>query len=162
SISELERLWFEMQREMTATGQVAKFQHAVTTPDGKSEPAEVVRIGPFTIFSNGRYLAYLPSMKSLNVLARQPPSQFLSDAKEGQAGRAGYGRGSVDRGRGVLVALYGERPDVIERIHAGQFVGYVIIAVGLFGLLCWAFQFIYLVRARLAVNAQRKDLDHPR
>jgi biopolymer transport protein ExbB len=162
SITELERLWFEMQREMTATGQVAKFQHAITTPDGKSEPAEVVRIGPFSIFSNGRYLSYLPSMKSLNVLARQPPSRFLSDAQQVQNATSGYVRGIIDPGRGVLIALYGERPDVWERIQAGQFVGYVIITVGVIGALCWLFQFIYLVRARLAVNAQRKDLDHPR
>jgi len=162
SITELERLWFEMQREMTATGQVAKFQHGVTTPDGKSEPAEVVRIGPFTIFSNGRYLSYLPSMKSLNVLARQPPSQFLSAAKDVQAATSGYVRGIVDPGRGVLVALYGERPDVMERIEKGHFVGYVIITVGVFGALCWLFQFIYLARTRIAVAAQRKDLDHPR
>ncbi len=162
SITELERLWFEMQREMTATGQVVRFQHSITTPDGKSEPAEVFRIGPFTIASNGRYLAYLPSLKSLNVLARQPPSEFQDAARDVQKATSGYVRGIVDPGRGVLIALYGERPDVMERIHAGHFVGYVIITVGLIGLLCWLFQFIYLIRARLAVASQRKDLDHPR
>jgi biopolymer transport protein ExbB len=162
SITELERLWFEMQREMTATGQVAKFQHPVTAADGKPEPAEVVRIGPFSIFSNGRYLAYLPSLKSLNVLARQPPSRFLTAARDVQSATSGYVRGIVDPGRGVLIALYGERPDVWERIQAGQFVGYVIITVGIFGALCWLYQFIYLIRARLSVNSQRKDLDHPR
>jgi len=162
SITELERLWFEMQREMTATGQVARYQHPITTTDGKSEPAEVVRIGPFTIFSNGRFLSYLPSLKTLSVLARQPPSRFQDDAREVQAATTGYVRGIIDPGRGVLVALYGERPDVWERIQAGQFVGYVIITVGIIGALCWLYQFIYLTRTRLAVNAQRKDLDHPR
>ena len=78
SITELERLWFEMQREMTATGDVQKYEHPVVQPDGQTATAPVVRIGPFTIMSNGKYLSYLPSLKSLAVLTRQPPSQFLS------------------------------------------------------------------------------------
>ncbi len=82
SISELERLWFEMQREMTATGDVQKYEHPVVQPDGQTVTAPVVRIGPFTIMSNGKYLSYLPSLKSLAVLTRQPPGQFLSAAVE--------------------------------------------------------------------------------
>jgi biopolymer transport protein ExbB len=162
SITELERLWFEMQREMTATGDVQKYEHQVVQPDGHSETAQVVRIGPFTVMSNGKYLSYLPAMKSLVVLTRQPPSRFLSAAKDVQAATSGYVRGIVDPGRGVLIALYGERPDVIERIQQGQEVGYVIIAVGIIGAICWAYQFIYLIRMRMKVAAQQKDLDHPR
>ena len=37
-----------MQREMTATGDVQKYEHPVVQPDGHSETAQVVRIGPFT------------------------------------------------------------------------------------------------------------------
>ena len=162
SITELERLWFEMQREMTATGDVQKYEHPVIQPDGHSETAQVVRIGPFTVMSNGKYLSYLPAMKSLVVLTRQPPSRFLSAAKDLQATTSGYVRGVVDPGRGVLIALYGERPDIIERIQQGQEVGYVIIAVGIIGAICWAYQFIYLIRMRMKVAAQQKDLDHPR
>ena len=162
SITELERLWFEMQREMTATGDVQRYEHQVVKPDGRSETAPVVRIGPFTVMSNGEYLSYLPSMKSLVVLTRQPPSRFLSAASDLQDDKSGYVRGVVDPGRGVLIALYGERPDVWERIQAGQFVGYVIITVGILGLLCWGFQFIFLVRTRIKVAAQQKDLEHPK
>lgn len=162
SIAELERLWFEMQREMTATGDIQRFEHQVVQPDGHSETTEVVRIGPFTVMSNGKFLSYLPSMKSLVVLTRQPPSRFLAAASELQAAKSGFVRSVVDPGRGVLIALYGERPDVWERIQAGQFVGYVIITVGIIGALCWAFQFIFLVRTRVKVAAQQKDLEHPK
>jgi biopolymer transport protein ExbB len=162
SIVELHRLWFEMQREMTLTGDVQRYEHPVVQPDGHSETAQVVRIGPFTVMSNGKYLSYLPAMKSLVVLTRQPPSRFLSAAKELQAATSGYVRSVVDPGRGVLIALYGERPDIIERIQQGQEVGYVIILVGIIGAICWAYQFIYLIRMRMKVAAQQKDLDHPR
>ena len=83
--------------------------------------------------SNGKFLSYLPSLKSLAVLTRQPPARFLSAAENLQEATSGYVRSVVDPGRGVLIALYGERPDVAERIEQGQEVGYVIIAVGLIG-----------------------------
>jgi biopolymer transport protein ExbB len=162
SIAELERLWFEMQREMTATGEVQRFEHQVVQPDGQAATAEIVRVGPFNVSSNGRFLAYLPAMKSLVVLARQPPSRFRSAAEALQSAQSGFVRSVVDPGRGVLIALYGERPDVWERIQAGQEVGYVIIFVGLMGALCWVYQFIFLIRTRIKVSAQQKDLDHPK
>jgi len=162
SITELERLWFEMQREMTATGEIQRYEHQVVKQDGQTATAQVVRIGPFTIMSDGKYLSYLPSLKSLVELTRQPPSEFLNAANTLQEATSGYVRSVVDPGRGVLIALYGERPDVAERIEQGQEVGYVIIAVGLIGAICWAYQFIYLLRVRMKVSAQQKDLEHPR
>ena len=96
------------------------------------------------------------------MLTRQPPSQFLSAAGNLQEATSGYVRSVVDPGRGVLIALYGERPDVAERIEQGQEVGYVIIAVGVIGAACWLYQVIYLIRTRAKVAAQQKDLEHPR
>src|SRR3546814_766215 len=37
---ELERLWFEIHREMTAQGDVARYQTAVVQPSGEAVPAE--------------------------------------------------------------------------------------------------------------------------
>lgn len=162
SIAELERLWFEMQREMTATGDVQRFEHPVVQADGQTATAPVVRIGPFTIMSNGKFLSYLPSLRSLAVLTRQPPGEFLSAAQDLQDATSGFVRSVVDPGRGVLIALYGERPDIAERIEQGEEVGYVIIAVGLIGFACFLYQFVYLIRMRVKVAAQQKDLNNPK
>ena len=43
--AELERLWLEIQREMTASGQVAKFRTRVVQPGGEPIESEVIRIG---------------------------------------------------------------------------------------------------------------------
>src|SRR5262245_7432420 len=43
SISELERLWIEMQQEMTETGKVSRYTLPVIQADGKPQSAEVVR-----------------------------------------------------------------------------------------------------------------------
>jgi biopolymer transport protein ExbB len=161
SISELERLWYEMQREMTATGRVVKYTGPVVQADGTTKPAEIVRVGPFTVASNGAYLSYLPALKNLAVLARQPPSTFRNAEENLQEAKEGYVRAVADPGRGVLVQLYGERPNVIERIRAGQEVGYVIILVGLIGAACWVYQLFFLITARIKVRNQMRNLDHP-
>src|SRR5687768_4969726 len=48
SIADLERFWFELQREMTETGKVVNFKTSVVAPDGSPVEAIATRIGPFS------------------------------------------------------------------------------------------------------------------
>ena len=68
----------------------------------------------------------------------------------------------VDPSRGALLGLYVERPGVIQRIQQGEAVAYVIVAVGILGVILALFQAVYLVITRMAVVAQLKNLDTPR
>jgi len=158
---ELERLWYEIQREMTESGRVARLRTKIVEPDGSSRDAEVVRIGPFIAMSEGTYLSYLPGQKSFAVLSRQPPAVFLRAAKDLQTAQSGTVRAAVDPSHGVLLNLYVERPNVWERIRKGQFVGYVIIVVGILGALAALYQFLFLLRTRLTVKRQLRRLDTP-
>ncbi len=157
---ELERLWFEMQREMTESGRVARFPAKIVEPEGASKEAEVVRIGPFIAMSGGDYLSYLPGQKSLAVLSRQP-GEFQGAAEDLEEAKSGYVRAVVDPSRGVLLALYVERPNVWERVKKGEFVGFVILTVGLFAAIASAYQFAYLLRTRAAVKRQLSGIDQP-
>ena len=161
SIVELEQLWFEMQREMTETGRVARFKTKVVTAEGTPADAEVVTIGGFIAMSDGKYMSYLPGLKQLSVLSRQPGSELTGIAADVQEAQDGYVKAAVDPSRGVLLSLYVQRPDVIERIQHGEAVGYIIIAIGVIAALCALYQFLYLVRVRLAVNGQLRKLDTP-
>ncbi len=164
SITELERLWYELMREMTAAGKVVKFKAAVLNPDSTKEEREVVRVGPFTATSNGEFLGYLPSEKSLVTLSGQLAGNFRSIAGRLQdaAPTDGYQEAVVDPASGALIGLYLERPNPIERVEQGEVVGYVIVAVGILGVLVALFQAIYLVFARLGVSAQLKNVDDPK
>jgi len=163
SIAELEQLWFEMQREMTETGRVARFRASIVTEDGSPQEAEVVRIGAFTALTEGgRYLTYLPAVRTLTVLARQPSSDLRKLAVGVYAAKSGYVESAVDPSRGILLSLFVQRPNVWERIQHGESVGYVIIVVGIIGALCAVYQFFYLLRARAAVSRQLKNTDVPR
>jgi biopolymer transport protein ExbB len=159
--TELERLWLEIQREMTASGQVAKYRTRVVQPGGEAVDSEVIRIGPFTATADGQFLAYLPNLRTLNVLPRQLPVEFMEIADRFTSVTSGYGQAVVDSARGVLLGLYVDRPTLGERIELGETIGYVIIAVGVLGLLAFLFQLVILIVVRLAVSRQLKSLDRP-
>jgi biopolymer transport protein ExbB len=120
-----------------------------------------VRIGPFVAMADGNFLSYRPGVNALTVLPRQPPDEFTDAAEDLAEAESGYVEAVVDPGRGALLALYVERPTVLERIQAGEFVGYVIIAVGLVGALLAAYQFAFLLNTRRAVTRQLESLDRP-
>ena len=165
SIVELERMWFELQREMTESGKVVRFKAPVMQADG-SDPVEmdVVRVGPFTAVSDGNYLAYIPSKKALTMLERQLESSLVDVAEDLQAPGEGsdYREAIVDPARGALLTRYVERPNPIERIQNGEVVGYVIVFVGILGVVLALYQYFYLFVTRAAVNSQLHDLENPK
>ncbi|MBI5506200.1 MAG: MotA/TolQ/ExbB proton channel family protein [Deltaproteobacteria bacterium] len=161
SIEELERLWYEIQREMTESGRVVRFRSNVIEANGKPGQADVVRVGSFVAMAGGRYLNYLPTLGSLAVLARQPGSDLIDSAGKLADSRGGYVRAAVDPSRGVLLSMIVQRPDLMERIRKGEEVGYLIITVGIIGVLLALYQAAFLIRTRAVVKRQLTDLDRP-
>jgi biopolymer transport protein ExbB len=161
SPADLEKLWLEGQRELTAQGQVAKFSGTVTQANGAPKQTTVTRIGPFLAMAEGEYLAYLPALNQLNILPKQPDGDILAAARELEAASSGYVNAIVDSTRGVVMSMYVERPSWGERIELGEEVGYVIITVGIIGALGFIFQFFYLIFARIGVARQLKNLNKP-
>jgi biopolymer transport protein ExbB len=161
SIEQLERLWFEIQREMTESGRVARFRSRIVDSNGVPTEAEVVRVGSFLAMSQGRYLNYLPSVGALGVLPRQPDSGLTDSARTLQGARGGYVTAAVDPSRGVLLQMMVQRPNWRERIEKGEAVGYVILFVGVVGTLLALYQAVYLIRTRMAVRRQLARLDTP-
>ncbi len=172
SIRELERLWYELMREMTEGGKAVRYQTEIKRLEegedgrleaGASSPGEVVRVGPFTAVSDGEFLGYLSGERVLSELDGQLVSQFRSIARDLSEAPAdgGYTTAVVDPARGALLGLYLQRPSWLERIGLGEAVGYVIIAVGIIGVLLAVFQYGYLLKTRLAVSAQLKNIARP-
>lgn len=161
SISDLERFWFELQREMTETGSVVRFKSMVVQPDGSSVEAPVSRVGSFTAVADGKYLAYLPSEHKLAVMARQPGGKFASAASDLSSATSGYVGTELDPTRGVLLTIYAQRPNWLERIKHGESVNYVILLVGIVGALLAVYQFFYLMGVRAKVKKQLTQTANP-
>jgi biopolymer transport protein ExbB len=161
SITELERFWFELQREMTESGNVVRFKTKVVSTSGEPVEASVVRVGPFNATSDGQYLSYLPGQRQLAVMARQPGQKFQTPAGQLERAKGGYVESFIDPTRGVLLSIYSLRPNTLERVEKGELVGYVIIAVGIIGAVLAVYQLFYLVTVRGRVRNQLKFLNDP-
>ena len=162
-IDELQRMWFELQREMTETAKVVRFKAPVKQRDGTMAEAEVVRVGPFTAVSDGQYLRYDSATLTLAELDRDLPSGLMGLAEDlSEAQGSGYTMAVVDPARGAMIGMFSERPNIIERIQHGEVVGYVILFVGGLGVLLAIYQYIWLFIIRGRVFAQLKNLSIPR
>lgn len=161
SMQDLERFWFELQREMTETGSVVKFKTKVVTPKGDSVEEVVTRIGGFNAVADGQYLSYLPGQQQLAIMARQPGGKFEGPANWVEAAKEGYVESVVDPTRGVLLAIYALRPNTIERLEKGELVGLIIMIVGCVGAALALYQLFYLVTVRGRVRNQLRFPNDP-
>jgi len=156
SLEEIERLWFELQREMTESGKVVKFTTTVMTNDGRETSMEVVRIGLFNIVADGMYLIY--ENGELTELPRQPEAgRFTGSTSDLLDSSGGLVRFGIDPTLGGVLRTYVARPNLVERIRQGGLVGYLIIALGIIGLLISLERMIVLGSASRKVTAQLKS-----
>ena len=156
-IEDIERLWFELQREIAESGKVVRFTNQITTAGGEQVEAEIVRVGAFNlVFENG-YLEYKDD-GSVVELPRQPDARFLNSAVdlfEAQPGE--FVEFGLDGTRGGILALLVDTPTLGEKVDQGGIVGYSIISLGVIGLLIAIWRFIGLSAASRKVTAQLKS-----
>lgn len=161
SIEEIERLWFELQREMTETGKVASFTTTVVNAKGEENQQQVTRIGAFNVVSNGKYLEYVPETTRLVELQRQPAKRYTSRIDTLVNGGSGMYPIGLDPTRGQLLSLLVQSPSLMERIAQGKTVGYVIIVLGIIGVLIAIWRVLVLSSVGAKVNRQIKNINQP-
>ncbi|MDX1443482.1 MAG: MotA/TolQ/ExbB proton channel family protein [Gammaproteobacteria bacterium] len=156
TIGELEQLWFTFQQEMTEAGKVVRFTDQVVGEDGQPQQTEVVRVGTFNAINSEGFLRYLPETQSLVELARQPAGRFVSMADDLYTAEAGTGpiAMAVDPTRGQLLGALVQAPTLAERVDQGGTVGYITLALGLFGVLIALQRLIYLFGAGRKIKSQ--------
>jgi len=157
SIDEIERVWFEIQREMTAAGKVTKFTTDVVTAGGAKTSKEVTRVGPFALVADGVYLEYTPETGTVSELLRQPQGRFLDSVSELEASSGQLVAFGLDPTGGSILSLLVQAPSLQERVEQGGLVGYIILAVGAVGLALSMFLLISLSLTKISVNRQLKS-----
>jgi biopolymer transport protein ExbB len=156
SIEEIERLWFELQREMTESGKVHTFTREVVAADGSKSDQEVVRVGGFNLVSQGKYLEYIDETGSVAELIRQPTGRYLNTAADLSESNGQQTAFALDPTSGSILGLLVQAPDTQERVDQGGPVGYVILALGAIGLLIALERFISLFLVSSKVKRQVK------
>jgi len=157
SIEDIEKVWYELQREMTEQGKVSRFNTQVIIEGGNKAEQEVVRVGAFNLISNGKYLEYSPSTNTLSELTRQPVSRYTSTAGDLQQAKNGIVQFALDPTGGSILGLLVQAPDTAEQVHQGGAVGYVILGVGLLALLIAIERFVSLLLVGGKIRRQLKD-----
>ena len=155
--NDLERLWYELQREMTQQGQVVRYDADVLTTEGKVEKQSVVRAGPFSAVSQGKYLLWQSDQGKLRVLTRQPPSRYLNTVEPFEEAKAGFATLAVDPSRGQLLSALTDTPNFTERINQGGVVGYTIIVLAIMALTLGVVRWVAILLVGRKVAAQRKS-----
>ena len=165
TIREIEGLWYELQREMVASGQVVSFDTTVIDVDGESSTCNVTRVGLFNAVCDGKYLEYVASTGQYAFLPRQPAGRFTKTAKSVGNADAGeqvrFGIDPTGPTGGSLLANLIQTPSLAERAAQGREVGYAIIFVGLIGigLAFWKLWSLYVLGKAVRAQSGSKTLD---
>ncbi|MFS1702703.1 MotA/TolQ/ExbB proton channel family protein [Alteromonas sp. AMM-1] len=159
SIEEIERVWFEIQREMTESGKVTKFTTDVVEATGAKVNKEVVRVGPFALVADGKYLEFNGVTGTVSELLRQPAERYGESAAELQASNGDIVKFGIDPTGGSILGLLVQAPNLQERVEQGGVVGYIILVVGAFGLLLSIERLFTLTVIRAKVNSQLKSTE---
>ncbi|MEK6805299.1 MAG: MotA/TolQ/ExbB proton channel family protein [Pseudomonadota bacterium] len=164
-MAELEQFWFVLQQEITENGKVSRFSSSVVDADGVARPSQVVRVGSFTAFADDKYLSIVGGGTQLAALTPQPGGGY-ADMAEDFADSGGNADILIDPSRGALLAIESQKPSLFDRLEQGGVVGYVIMVIGVVGLLLALAQLAYLssvngrMRRQLG-QAQTPTADNP-
>ena len=134
-ISELEKLWFTLQKEMVESGKVTKFDREVVRKNGEKKLQKLVRVGSFNLVSKGKYFTYQPETNQVVELPRQVSRRYLSLIKGLEAAKKDFVPFGLDPSRGSLISLLIQTPSFTDRISQGGLVGYIILILLFCGLL---------------------------
>ena len=163
SMNDIERLWYELQREMTESGKVKQINTTVVTAGGEPREQAVTRVGVFNIVSNGKYLEYNSDTQRVVEIPRQPNERFLQMAGnlENQSS-SDFTPFAVDPSRGQILSLLVQTPNLRERIDQGGLIGYIIIALGALVLLVVVIKLLLLTMTGIAVRLQIRNPAKPK
>ena len=165
TIREIEGLWFELQREMAASGEVVSFDTTVVDVDGETSTCNVTRVGLFNAVCDGKYLEYVAATGQYAFLPRQPAGRYtktankVGDAEVGE--QVKFGIDPTGPTGGSLLANLIQTPSLAERAAQGREVGYAIIFVGLIGigLAFWKLWSLYVLGKAVRAQAGSQTLD---
>jgi len=155
----LDGYWMTLLEDLAASGRVERVDLPVVGLDGQRKTQPVLRVGTFSSFGEAG-LRHDAEAGELLAAANQPSGrgQVTSYLESGEALAELPG----DPTRGTLLAQLQREPDFWTRLQPGGLVGWVIVALGAFGLCLAAWRMIHLGGVARSIKAQLQDLGTPR
>jgi len=157
TLHELEQLWFIMQEEMIASGKITTFNAEVLDASGVSSEKSITRVGAFNLISDKQYLLMDPASHLAQPLPRPVASNVQRTLNNWVDENAQVKPFYFDPAKGELLTVLSRTPSWSERIRQGDIIGYLIIAILVFGLLVAAVRFTALAKESLRIKQQLKQ-----
>lgn len=164
NIPDLEELWFAMMKEISEQAEIVKFTAPVLNGEGDiEENVEVIRLGAFNAYDmNGDFLTWSADSLSdkgiLYRLPKQPTGKYKSMASSFVNSAPGsVTNAPIDFTKGTILQLVVQTPDINDKIKQGGPVGYVIIGLGILGLLLALWKYLSLFISGSKIKRQLKS-----
>ena len=143
NLKNLEDLWVLHLNEIASSGEIKAISANVINSSGDIEEDQLVRYGPFNMVKNRSFVKTDVANNAFSVLQKQPDrslrrkfrSHYRSDS---------YAVAPIDPTRGFLLSLYLDKPSTFERIAQGKLIGFIIVLIGISGLIFAAYRYYTL------------------
>ncbi|MEE3208880.1 MAG: MotA/TolQ/ExbB proton channel family protein [Pseudomonadota bacterium] len=156
-LGRIKALWQTLRQEASLSSEVVQITAPVVQADGSTAEEQSVRIGAFTVVgtsNGGQYLIADEQLGALRPPYRQPgEASMLSD----WLGSNGVALVGIDPSRGALLNIEAATPSIVERIQQGGTIGYIIIALGVIGLLVALWRLFALLQISAGMRRQLSD-----
>lgn len=156
-LGKIKALWQTLRQEASLSSEVVQITAPVVQADGSTAEEQSVRIGAFTVVgtsNGGQYLIADEQLGALRPPYRQPgEASMLSD----WLGSNGVALVGIDPSRGALLNIEAANPSIVERIQQGGTIGYIIIALGVIGLLIALWRLFALLQISAGMRRQLSD-----
>ena len=143
NLKNLEDLFVLHLNEISSSGQIIEISANVINSDGDIEENKLVRYGPFNMVKNRSFVRTDVANNAFTVLQKQPDRslrrKFRSHYRSDD-----YAVAPIDPTRGFLLSLYLDKPSTFERIAQGKLIGFIIVLIGLSGLIFAAYRYYSL------------------
>ncbi|WP_205340206.1 MotA/TolQ/ExbB proton channel family protein [Denitrificimonas caeni] len=159
SAAQVESFWLTVLEDMIATGRVERVAAPVIGADGQRQTQDVFRVGPFSAYSEQAFLTFSEGDNAYRALPKQPSA--IGQVKQWIGSNDAVVMIPLDPTRGALIEQLQRQPSVLDRLKQGGLVGWVIVALGVFGFALAAWRLLGLMQVLGSVRAQMRNLSQP-
>jgi len=155
TINDLKKLWELYFQEIIESGKTETYKAQVIDTRGVQNTLKVTRVGLFTAFDQNEYIRYDDSLEKFVKMMRQPKG--VSYVKQYYTTSNQVTPILIDPTKGVLFDMLKEKATILDRIHQGGIIGYIILSLGLLAMIYSLYKYIYLMTIENKMMKQMKS-----
>lgn len=143
NLKNLEDLWVLHLNEIASSGEIKEIKANIINSNGDIQPSNLVRYGPFNMVQGKSFVKPDIANNAFSVLPKQP-DRGITKTFRSHYKSDGYSVAAIDPTRGFLLSLYLDKPSTFERVAQGKLIGFIIVVIGLSGLIFAAYRYYSL------------------